>query len=88
MLCSLYFLTEFKRSNSWDLCISVNFYWAMLRIERGVVPWQVVCSSVRPSVTLIGLEFLENNFTTISLTYLLPADSDITDLLQKEHTKF
>ena len=34
------------------------------------------------------LKFLENNFAAISLTFPLPADSNMTDLLQREHPKF
>jgi len=35
---------------------------------------------------LYRLEFLENNFTAINLTFLLDStDPNITDLLQKEH---
>jgi len=56
-----------------------------------VLPRQVVCLSVRPSVCDVEvswsytLEFLANNSRLISLSISLSADPNMTDLLHREH---
>jgi len=57
-----------------------------------VYPWQVVCPSVCLSVTLrygghIGSNSWKIMPRLISLTFLLPVDPNIMDLLQRKHTQ-
>jgi len=59
--------------------------------ERGIaMAIKVVCLSTVSvcNVEVSWLEFMENNFMGIILTFPLSADTNIIDLFQREHHKF